>query len=200
MSPINRACQPGSITIDIGLIQWIESATMVDCEPSPNIIAPLVARCEARLGLDAPDDPALDGDIDKALDPWGGILYLQEIHAIQQLRGWHRSRYGRVTVDAARLAEVRNVLDGLSLSFGEECDQTIEDYWLDRVRSDGKYRTGPDGIEVRAEVLAYLRKHGSCGECSWCHAVRLRDECDSILDAAGYYGGSRYEAYKPKAA
>jgi hypothetical protein len=29
--------------------------------------------------------------------------------------------------------------------------------------------------------------------------LRLRDQCDAILDAAGYYGGSRYEAYcKPR--
>lgn len=193
MSQIRRACYHGPVVMDIGLIEEIEAAVMMDCEPSPSVIAPLYDRAE----VCAPSDRTLNDDISEALDPWGGILSLEEVHAIQRLRGWHRTRHGNVTVDAYWLAETRNVLDSLTLSYGEECDGTIEDFGLGRVTTGKPAKVDR---EIRAEVLAYLRKYKTCGECNWCHVLRLRDQCDALLDAAGYYGGSRYEAYcKPAA-
>ena len=191
MSQIRRARIHGPIAVDVRLIQEIEGAVMLDCEPPPSVIAPLWARAEA-LEWNAPTDSACADDVDSALDPWGGILTLDEIHAVQRLWGWHRARHGRVTVDAYWLAETRNVLDNLTLSYGEECDQAIEDFGLDGVTTGEPAEVDR---EIRAEVLAYLREYGTCGECNWCHVLRLRDQCDAILDAAGYYGGSYYDAY-----
>jgi hypothetical protein len=199
MSRILRASRKGPVSMNISLIEEIEAAVMIDCEPGPSVIAPLFARAEALLEWNAPSDPTLDDDVRAALDEWGGVLMLEEVHAVQRLRGWHRTRSGSVTVDACWLAEVRNLLDSLTFSYEEECDQTLKDYGLDRVRPVDTLPDGPDGPEVRAEVLVYFRKYDSCGECNWCHVLRLRDQCDAILDAAGYYGGSRYEAYcKPR--
>jgi len=135
MSQIRRECYPGPVVMDVHLIEEIEGAVMLDCEPPPSVIAPLYARHEARLGWNAAPDRTLDEDINEALDPWGGILALEEIHAVQRLRGWHRARHGSVTVDAYWLAKTRNVLDSLTFSYGEECDGTIEDFGLDKVRA-----------------------------------------------------------------
>jgi hypothetical protein len=183
MSQINRPCVHGPVTIDIGLIEAIEGALIIDEAPGPDVIAALVARADAEY--DARRDPAankqLVEDAREALDCcW---LSLDEVHAVQRLRGWHRARYGGVTVDAYWLAAVRNVLDGLTLSLGEECEGELRQLdW-------------PGAYEIHAAVIKSMIRTGRCSECQWCTVLRLRDEVDAILDAAGYYGGVYYEAY-----
>ena len=183
MSQISRPCMHGPVTIDIGLIEAVEAALMIDEAPGPDVIAPLMARVDA--DRDAYRDPEanerLVADTLEALDCcW---LRLGEIHAVQRLRGWHRTRYGRVTVDAYWLTDVRNVLDGLTLSLDSECEDELRQLdW-------------PGAYGIHSEVIKSMIRTGYCGECQWCSALRLRDEVDAILDGAGYYGGSYYEAY-----
>jgi hypothetical protein len=103
-----------------------------------------------------------------------------EAEAVRRLRGWHRTRYGSVTVDAFWLADVRNFLDDL-LGLGSECDEELKAAEYDRA--------------LYAKVKARITEDGYCGDCQWCRSLSLRDQCDTILDAAGYDGGSRYRAY-----
>lgn len=199
MSQVHRYCQKGAVTIEIGLIQWIESVTNVDTAPPPGVISPLVARVEGdRDDMRNPEfDEELVADTRKALD--GCWLCLDEIHAIQQLRGWHRARYGRVTVDAYWLARARNVLDNLTLSLEGECEEMLEEYGLSRVGVIPQFPVPPQWqsahVRERAAILKSMQETDTCGECQWCQALRLRDRCDGILDNAGYDGGSRYNAY-----
>lgn len=199
MPPIRRPREHGPIIISVRLIEKIEALTAIDCEPPPSVIAPLMARVEANwdAGQNPEHDDELVADTEKLLADYGSWLYPEEIHVVQRLRGWHRTRYGRVTVDAYWLTAARNLMDSLTLSLGEECDETLREYGLDRVGGRITFDPSayPGGREIRAEVLKSMRETGGCGDCKFCIALRLRDECDSILDAAGYYGGSYYEAY-----
>lgn len=183
MSQIRRPCIHGPAVIDVGLVDEIEGTLAIDCAPPPGVIAPLVARVDAHY--DAHTDPERDKqlveDAREALDcEW---LSLDEIHAIQRLRGWHRARYGKISVDAYWLAAVRNVLDTLTLSLDSQCDETLREL---------KY---PGNEDLLADAKRSMRRTGRCGECQWCTVLRLRDETDSALDAAGYEGGVYYRCY-----
>jgi hypothetical protein len=180
MSPVHRACEPGHVTIDVGLIQHIESAFWVDTAPPPDVIAPIVARIDAESARVNWVSPELEEAARKATD--GSLLDIDEIHAIQQLRGWHRQRYGNIVVDAYWLAAVRNVLDTLTLALGSECDTELK-------------QAKADGGDWYPEMQARMDREQMCGECQRCQAMDLRDRCDAILDAAGFHGGSRYRAY-----
>jgi hypothetical protein len=185
MSPIHRPWPTGgAVVIDVRLLDEVEAAFLIDCSPPPSVAAPLYQRkyaYEDTWPEPAPDDPTLEDDTREAFD--GSFADLEETHYVQQLRGWNRARHGRITVDARWLTAVRNALDGLTLSLDEECERELDhlDY--------------PDGYELRAEVTKSMLRTGTCGECQWCTSLRLRDECDAILDAAGYHGGTYYEAY-----
>lgn len=152
MSQVHRYCQEGPVTVDISLIQWIESVTNVDGAPPPGVISPLAARVEDdRDDMRNPEyDEDLVADTRKALD--GCWLYLDEIHAIQRLRGWHRARYGRVTVDAYWLARARNVLDNLTLSLEGECEEMLEEYGLSRVGPPPQFPVPPQWQPTPASV------------------------------------------------
>src|SRR5262249_7526595 len=125
MSPIHRPWVGGTVTIDVRLLEEIETATMIDEAPSPSVIAPLNARAdELRDAYRSPeDDPELVEAAQKAMD-WA-FLNVWEAHAVQRLRGWHRTRYGRIQVSAGWLSAVRNLLDGLTLSLGDTCDEEL---------------------------------------------------------------------------
>lgn len=161
-----------TVAIDVALIDEIENALSVDCCPSPDVIMPLMWRQEALDSRSWPrpaiPDLRLEDDIRKALD--GGWLHLEEIAAIQRLRGWNRARRGTIVVDAFHLRDVRNVLGNLTLSLGSECDDQLAqlDY--------------PEAADIREQVKARLAKDGTCGECLWCQVVRLGDECQDALD------------------
>lgn len=185
MSQVHRPRHSGKVAIDVRLLQEIEGAAMIDCEPPPGVIAPLAARFQAER--DAYRSPYLDDDltaeVEKALHPYGAFLDLEEIHAVQQLRGWHRARYGRITVDAGHLSAVRNLLDDLTLSLGDSCEDEQRD-------CDPEWEP-----EIAAQIAESMARTGRCGECAWCTALWLRDECDAVLDAAGHEGGVYYRAY-----
>jgi hypothetical protein len=176
------------VTIDIGLIQWIESALCVDCGPSREVVEALHKRVELAYaeGRDPELDSGLVDDTMKALD--GGWLKLYELRPIQRLRGWHRLRHGSIAVPRGRLAEVARVLDGLTLALGSECDEMLREYDLYRV---GEPATWPEDdqwwaihVEERAQVLTSMAEHDMCGFCTWCQIVQLRDQCEAILRAA----------------
>lgn len=175
-----RPCVHGTATIDVSLLEEIEGTLAIDCAAPPDVIAPLIAR--ARAHEDARRDPehdeALCADVRKVMD--GEWLHVEEIHAIQRLRGWHRARYGRITVDAYWLADVRNVLETLTMALGSTCDEEIEEL---------RY---PGNEDILATAEALMEATGYCGECRWCTVLRLRDETDRALDAAGYEGGVYY--------
>lgn len=195
MSRILRSPVRGPVTVTVRLLEEIEAVTAADCELPPSVIAPLAARAEAARSSPPAADPALEEDIETALGRYGGVLHLDEIHAIQRLRGWHRTRHGNITVDAYWLAETRNVLDTLTFD-GEECDQVLGEYGLDRVTAGPGVTPAYDGFaRERARILQALAETGSCGVCAFCRELRLRDECDTILDNAGYDGGHCYRAY-----
>lgn len=180
MSPIHRPCEHGNVTIPVSLLQHIESAFWVDTAPPPDVIAAIVARIDAEgARLNPWASPELEEAARKATDCQ--ILNVDEIHAVQQLRGWHRQRYGNITVDAWWLTAVRNMLDSLTLSLGEECDEMLREAEYDP--------------ELHAQIKARMDRDQGCGDCQWCQALDLRDRCDAILDAAGFDGGTYYRAY-----
>jgi len=168
-----------TVTVPVGLIEHIESALAVDACESPSVIARLAEQDRNRCRLNALQERALDEKIRYAMD--GDWLELWEVHAIQRLRGWHRLRYGSVAVDRDALREVYLVLGGLTISLGDECDETLREVGVDRVR------TGPPAewiADWRGEVLAAMKAAGYCGDCLWCQVCSLYDKCGAILGYA----------------
>lgn len=192
MPPIHRALQHGTVTIDVRLLEEIEGLTQIDDAPEPSVVASLWARAEALrdAGQDPEFDDELYNDVHEAFD--GCWLKIWEAHVVQRLRGWHRARGGQVACDAWWLSAAYNVLDDFTLGFNSGCDETLEELGLDQVRP----APGPSVLPVdRAAVLASMNDGRGCGECDWCTALRLRDEVNDVLNAAGFDGGSRFRAY-----
>jgi hypothetical protein len=184
------------VRIDVSLLEAIEELAAIDCAASPDVIANLWARADAEwdAGRDPERDDKLCADVADALD--GHWLSLWETRAIQRLRGWHRARYGLIEVDARWLTAVRNVLDNFTLSFDDRCEETAEEYGIDRVRPvTGDSPAWPGPADARTEVLALMSAYNRCGECDWCRSLTLRTEVDAVLDAAGFDGGVYYRAY-----
>jgi hypothetical protein len=184
---MNRGRQ---VTIDIRFIQEIEEALSMDCAPPPSVIAPLAVRAGLRLPpwRPVPFDEHLEEDSLKARQESGTWLELEEIDAVQRLRGWHRNRYGNVTVDAGRLEDVRYALGGLREALNDECDQTAEEYGISRVglesSDDSARREWRDFRWIRSQVIASMSADETCGECHWCWIRRLHIECCRLLEAA----------------
>jgi hypothetical protein len=178
------------VTIDVRLIQEIEEALSMDCAPPRSVIAPLAERAGLRLPPwhRAPYDPDIEQDILKARQESGTWLELEEIDAVQRLRGWHRARYGNVTVDAKRLDDVRYALGNLSEALNDECDQTLEEYGLASVGLDSSEesarREWRDFRAIRSAVLASMSAGETCGECHWCWIRRLHIEICALVEAA----------------
>lgn len=168
-----------TVVVDVGFIQHIECALAVDCADSPSIVAPLIERDRSRRSLTDAEQRALDAEIDRARD--GSWLELWELHAIQRLRGWHRVRYGSVTVDRDTLADVCRVLDVLTCALGNECDETLCEVGVDQVRVAPVADTEFWPANWRGLVLASMRETGYCGDCLWCQVCRLYDQCREIL-------------------
>lgn len=145
------------VQIDVSIVQWIEGALCVDCCPSRDEVEAL-----------------------------GGWLQLYELRAIQQLRGWHRLRYGSITVPRDRLEAVSDVLGYLLVNaLDSECDDTLKDLDLYRIGPPPRHSV-PDRywaahVRERASVLKLMTEREMCGECTWCQVTRLRDQCDDIL-------------------
>lgn len=193
MPPIHRPPHHGSIRIDVSLLERIKDLAQIDCAAPPGVIASLWARDQAAkdAGRNPEYDLVLTAETQETLD--GHWLSLRETHAIQRLRGWSRTRYGLITVDARWLSAVRNVLDDFTLSFGDACDETLREYGIDAVLVNAARDTSHwPGF---ANVLASMAKYRMCGKCTWCRAILLRDEVDAVLDAAGFDGGVYHRAY-----
>jgi hypothetical protein len=173
------------IVLDIGLIQHIESVLCVDCALPRGMVEALHERVEACYdeGRDPELDRTLVADTEEALE--GGWLRLYELRPIQQLRGWHRARYGNITVSRDLLVEVARVLDGLTLALDSECDDPVEDYGLSQVGPPPRHPIPDDWwprhVQERTAVLKSMTETGFCGECTWCQVVRLRDRCENML-------------------
>lgn len=178
------------VTIDVQLIGEIEEALSMDCAPPRSVIAPLAERAGLRLPAwrPAPYDPELERDSIKARQEYGTWLELEEIDAVQRLRGWHRTRYGNVTVDAGRLEDVRWALGNLREAMDDECDQTAKEYGISRVRlessEDSARREWRDFHSIRSQVIGSMSADETCGECQWCWIRRLHIECDRLLTNA----------------
>lgn len=185
MSEVHRCLTRGPVRIDVRLLDAIEAVTRIGEAPGPSIVAPLQGRAdEHEAAYRSPeDDEVLVAAVREAMD--GCWLRLWEAHCVQRLRGWNRARRGGIVVDAYWLAAVANILDSLTLSCESECEETLAEW--DRPRAS-------DFAPWTAMIKSMIRS-GECGECDWCVSLRLRDEANTILDAAGFYGGSRYEAY-----
>lgn len=179
------------ITIDIRLVQEIEAALNMDCAPPPGVIAPLAARAGLNLPYwrYVPYDDQLEQDSRNARQKYGTWLELEEIHAVQRLRGWHRARLGNVTVTWRQLDDVCDVLGGLRASLDDECDQTRIEYGINRVAvestDESARREWRDFRDIRSQVLASLvTDDETCGECNWCWIRRLHVTCCAGLAAA----------------
>lgn len=180
------------IMIDVGLIEEIEAALAMDCAPPPDVIVPLAAR--AGLNLPpwryAPYDDQLEQDSINARQESGTWLELEEIYAVQRLRGWHRARYGNVKVRRSHLADVRHVLGNLRMSLDSECDSTAEEYGIDRVSpvsaEELARREWRDFRDIRSQVLtSMMTDDETCGECDWCWVRRLHITCSALLEENG---------------
>lgn len=188
MTGLHDVARNELVTIDIRLIQWIESVLCLDDAPTREVVEALHERVQACRAEHR--DPKLElelvEDRHKALS--GGWLKLYELRPIQQLRGWHRVRYGNVVVHRDLLTEVARVLDLLTLALGNECDSTLEEYSLHHVGEPPQHPV-PDQYWTqyaceRAAVLKSMAEYGECGECTWCQVIRLRDQCEAALSGA----------------
>lgn len=172
--------KPRIAQLDIRVLDELEDVLALDLAPSPSVIMPLTWRQEAQEGWPRPEpDDRLEDDIAKALD--GEWLYLEEIAAIQRLRGWNRAQCGTILVDTGRLLAVSRVLGNLSMSLDSECDDQLRQLDYEGVEGD-----------VRAAVTAQLAADGTCGECQWCTVRRLWAECDKAIDRTGLERGVYY--------
>lgn len=177
----------GTAAVDARLLADVDWVLDMDSAAPPGQVAPVAARVQACLA--AGEDPERDPTLAAAgRAEWHDYLRLLDVHAVQRLRGWHRSRHGQVTVDAGRLAEVRNVLDG----------ETFARLGCEDFLSGGGW---PDGDPERAAVAAAVAAGDMCYRCGRCQAVVMRDRIDAALDAAGHTGRSAWLdlGYDPEA-
>lgn len=173
-----------SITIDVRLLEEMEELARMEEAPPPAVIAPLMRRLEATRA------PWPAGVPDQTLDSCtytvlGGWMDLEEVYVMQRLRGWNRARRGTIVVEACWLTATRNLMDDFTYTVGERCEDEIEE-----LRNEGQ-----QAGDLLAQALTRMAGPDTCGECDHCRALDLRDECDRILDAAGFDGGVYYYAY-----
>lgn len=185
MSQIRRR-DTGPVAVDAGLLLDMWWTLGMDEAPPRARIKTLADK--VRAGPEAGQDPEDDGNLtEEALalrEELPVYVPLLEADALQRLRGWHRLRHGTVTVEAAYLCEVRNLLDSLTISLGSSCEEELE-----ALKDEGL-------TDLAAEAEAAIAASGFCGYCEWCRFLELRDRCDDALDASGHYGSSYYQAYK----
>lgn len=167
-----------TVDIDVGFLLNVECTLAVDCAESRDVIVPLIERDRSHRSLTDAEQRALDTEIDRATD--GSWLTLWELYAIQKLRGWHRVRYGSITVDREALRSVCRVLGDLTCALGSECDETLREIGVEQVRIEEV--KDPEWLAPwRGEVLAKMRATGYCGDCLWCQVCHLHDQCFAML-------------------
>jgi hypothetical protein len=163
-----------TIEIDIRLIAEVEELACIDCEPGPEVVAPLMARADAlRAEWRDPElDDDLCADVHKALDPYGSYLNIAEIHSVQRLRGWHRVKYGTVAVDLRWFTEVRHLLSNLAMGTDSDCENEL------------RSMCHPGEWDLHAASIKRMITDGTCGECKWCWTIRLLNEFDDARGTA----------------
>ncbi|MCU1696104.1 MAG: hypothetical protein JWR34_2167 [Mycobacterium sp.] len=168
-----RRMHYGTAKVPAQLLVAIDGVLDMDAAAPRSVVKPLADRLR---------DYNRDLDIDMDIECTEGIhpyLQVSEVDAVQRLRGWHRLRYGTVTVDAEALSDVRNVLDTLTLSWSS-CHENAE---------GNPY--GYDEIEL-TYVQAQLKKNEICYRCQWCEFLILRERIDWLLDAQGFTDRNRW--------
>jgi hypothetical protein len=165
----------GTAKLSAALLRDIYWVLDMDTAEPRGVVKPMADEIHAEwaAGRDPDRDPELIvrlGDV--SVHDW---LRLMEVDAVQRLRGWHRLRYGTVTVDARDLCEVRNIINALTLSWST-CEAFIDDL-------DGDERESAEAALARGEC---------CYRCRWCEFLVLRDRIDVMLDDQGFVGGPYY--------
>lgn len=152
MSPVTRHHR-GVARIDPTLLDDIDWVLDMDTAEAPEVVGPLGDQLR-----DYNRDLSLDDERDHAegIHDW---LHVREVDSVQRLRA---SLNDDGLVDAAFLSEVRNVLDGLTLSFESECNGDPccnECQWcrflLLRDRCDAAFNRGGFGRPAYLDALDY---------------------------------------------
>ena len=111
MSPVTRM-HHGTVQVDPALLDDIDWVLDMDTAEPPEVVRPLGDQLR-----DYHRDLSLDDDRNFAdgIHDW---LHVREVDSVQRLR----ASLAAGAVAAKFLSEVRNVLDGLTLSFESECN------------------------------------------------------------------------------
>lgn len=173
----------GPVNVDIRLVDDVEWVLSMHSAEPPEVVRRLVEQMQRYADQPERVDQVLRDrwyasgmeDVHDFLEPW-------EVYVVYRLRGWHRLRHGTVTVDARWLCEVRNLLDGLALSWND-----CEVYAADLGWDEG----GPELLIVKRAVA----EGRLCWRCERCRFVVVRDRIDVALDRQGFDGGAYYEHY-----
>lgn len=110
MSPVTRHHR-GRVAIDPSLLDDIDGVLAMDTAEPPEVVRPLGDQLR---------DYHRDLNLDRERDTAEGVhdwMYVSEVDSVQRCR----ASLDGGTVDAQYFSEVRNVLDGLTLSFESEC-------------------------------------------------------------------------------
>lgn len=178
MSPIARH-HHGTATVDAHLLTELDWLLDMDQAAPRGTVKPIADEIRERLGRPgAVYDDVWNLDEAEGIHDW---LTVQEVDAVQRLRGWHRLRHGPVQVDAGALSEVRNLLDRLTMSW-TSCEENADGNPYDY-----------DDAEL-AFVRAQLAKQPPeiCYRCNWCQFLIMRDRIDYLLDQQCFTGRSPY--------
>ncbi len=180
MSPVTRY-HHGTVRINAHLLTELDQLLDMDQAAPRGKVLPVAAQITERLR-----QPGAVYDDVWRLDEAEGVhdyLTVQEVDAVQRLRGWHRLRHGPIDVDAGALSEVRNLLDRLTQSWTgceDNADGNPYDY----------------GSAELAFVKAQLAKGEVCYRCTWCQFLIMRDRIDYLLDRQGFTDRSPWIDYQ----
>lgn len=167
----------GTLPIPVWLLEEIEHTLNMDAAASR---AEVIAAVAANKDTEVHD-----------------LLHVDEVDAVQKLRGWHRARRGTIVVDAHDLSRVRNLLDTLTYDTAE-CEDHLEElqHELEGVPANDRHSAHADDLETLIRfVEPAIKAREACGQCEKCRVLALRDLVDELMDAAGLPGGIYYETY-----
>lgn len=176
MSPVTRH-HHGTARVGAGFLDEID--LVLDMDHAANRTAVEALAEQIKETLQRPG--AVYADVCH-LDEAEGIhdyLTVQEVDAVQRLRGEHRAGSGLVDVDAGALSEVRNLLDRLTMSW-QGCEENADGNPYDYPPAELAY------------VQAQLAKGEICYRCTWCRFLIMRDRIDYLLDQQGFTDRNAY--------
>jgi hypothetical protein len=180
MSPVTRYHR-GTARIDAHMLTELDWLLDMDQAADRATAEPIAAQIAALLRQPG----AVYADVCH-LDEAEGIhdyLTVQEVDAVQRLRGDHRAGSGPVDVDAGALSEVRNLLDRLTMSW-QGCEENADGNPYDYPPAELAY--------VRAQLAKSPPE--ICYRCTWCQFLIMRDRIDYLLDQQGFTDRNAYIA------